>query len=70
MAHLNEVSDMQTNSDERRCYQQAREALDDARWRMDISRDDIAPDQNAWGELEVKLGELMFAAYARNHEAA
>jgi hypothetical protein len=55
-------------ADQERCFEQAAEALSDARWRMDISKQDCLPDQSAWASLETKLGDLMFAAYARNHE--
>jgi hypothetical protein len=54
--------------DQERCFEQAREALADARWRMDIGRGDCLPDQLKWTKLEQDLGDLMFAAYARNHE--
>ena len=56
------------STDKRRCREQAKEAMADARWRMDISGADTLPDANKWARLEEDLASLMLAAYARNHE--
>jgi uncharacterized Rossmann fold enzyme len=55
------------SSDKRRCREQAKEALADARWRMDISAADCDADAEKWERMAEDLASLMFAAYGRNH---
>lgn len=54
--------------DHRRCSVAAKHGLDDIRWNMDVSVDDIEPDLAEWKRLERELADLLFAAYARNHD--
>lgn len=53
--------------DKRRCTRLAKDAVTDARQRMDITSEDIAPDLAEWERIERELSALMFCAYARNH---
>lgn len=54
----------------RRIADSVSEGILDIQWRMDVGRDDAAPDAEAWATVGAELRRLMEAAYARLHSEA